>query len=50
MQQIVFKRKYSVLFDAVKTENVQYLEENIQPIKKIVIEKIEEKNRLKYEF
>ena len=26
MQQIVFKRKFSVLFDAVKTENVQYFE------------------------
>ena len=39
MKQIVFKRKFSLLFDAVKTENVQYLEEKIQPIKKIVIKK-----------
>ena len=43
MQQIVFKRKFSVLFDTVKNENVQYLEEKIQPIKKIVIEKIQKK-------
>ena len=34
MQQIVFKREFSVLFDAVKTKNVQYLEEKIQLIKK----------------
>ena len=38
MQQIVFKREFAVLFDAVKNENVQFLEE--LPIKKIVIEKI----------
>ena len=25
MQQIVFKGKFSVLFDATKTENIQYL-------------------------
>ena len=43
MQQIVFKRKFSVLFDAVKTENVQYLEEKMQPIKKTIIEKINKK-------
>ena len=43
MQQIVFKRKFSVLFDAVKTENVQHLEEKIQPFKNIVIEKIQKK-------
>ena len=43
MQQIVFKRKFSVLLDAVKTENVQHLEEKIQPIKNIVIEKIQKK-------
>ena len=28
MQQIVFKREFSVLFDAIQIENVQYLEEN----------------------
>ena len=39
MQQIVFKRKFSVLLDAVKTENVQYLKEKIQSNKKIIIEK-----------
>ena len=39
MQQIVFKREFSVLFDAVKTENMQYLDEMVPPIKKIVIEK-----------
>ena len=38
MQQIVFKRKFSVLLDAVKTEKVQHLEENVQPIKNIIIE------------
>ena len=47
MQQIVFKRKFSILFDVVKTENVQYLEERIQPIKKIVIEKIQKKKLIK---
>ena len=41
MQQIVFKRDFSVLFNAIKTENVQYLEEKIlQSIKKFVIENI----------
>ena len=43
MQQFLFKREFSVLFDAVKTENVHYLEEKIQPIKKIVTEKIQKK-------
>ena len=50
MQQIVIKREFSILLDAVKTENVQYLEEKILPIKKIVIEKILKKNRLTFEF
>ena len=40
MQQIIVQTKFSVLFDAIKTENVQHLEEKIQPIKKIFIEKI----------
>ena len=43
MQQIVFKRNFSVLFDSIKTENVQYVEEKIQAIKKIVIKKNPEK-------
>ena len=43
MQQILFKRKFSILFDVVKTENVQYLEEKMQPIKKIVIKDPEKK-------
>ena len=47
MQQIVFKREFSFLFDEVKTENVQYSKEKIQPIKKIVIEKIQKKRSLK---
>ena len=47
MQQIVFKREFSVLFDAVKTENMQYLEEKIQPIKKIIIKTIQKKKSLK---
>ena len=47
MQQILFKREFSVLIDAVKTENVQYLVKKIQPIKKIVIEKIQKKIPLK---
>ena len=47
MQQNVFKREFYVLFDAVKTESVQYLEEKIKPIKKIVMEKIQEKKSLK---
>ena len=33
MKQIVIKREFDVLLDAIKTENVQYLEEKIQPIK-----------------
>ena len=36
MQQIVFKREFSILFNAVKTENMEYLEEKIQLIKKII--------------
>ena len=43
MQQIVFQRKFSGLLDAVKTEILQHLEEMIQPIKNIVIEKIQKK-------
>ena len=35
MQQIVLKREFFVQFDAVKNENVLYLEEKIQPIKKV---------------
>ena len=44
MQQISFKREYAILFDTVKTKNVQYLEKKIQLIKKIVIEKNPEKS------
>ena len=44
MQQIAFKREFSVVFDAVKTKNVQYLEEKMQPIKNIFIENIQKKN------
>ena len=44
MQQIVFKREFFVIFDAFKTENEQYLEEKIQPIKKIVIKKSRKKS------
>ena len=43
MIKIIFKSEIFMLFDAVKTENVQYLKEKIQPIKKIAIEKIQEK-------
>ena len=50
MIQTVFKRKFSVLLDAVKTKNVQHLEEKMQPIKSIVIEKNPEKNCFKLEF
>ena len=50
MQKIVFKREFSALFDSVKTENAQYFEEKIQPIKKFIIKKNSEKNRLKLEF
>ena len=49
MQQTVFKRKSSILFCAIKTENVQYLEEKILSIKKIVIKK-SRKKCLKFEF
>ena len=34
MKHIIFKRQLSVVFDAVKTENVKYLEEKTQLIKK----------------
>ena len=47
MKQNVFKRKFSVLLGAVKTKNVQYLEEKIQPIKKTVIEKIQKGKSLR---
>ena len=43
MQLIVFKREFFVLFDTIKTENVQHLEKKIKPIKKIVIKKIQKK-------
>ena len=39
MQQIVLRREFSVLFDAIKTVKMQYLEETIQTIKKNFIEK-----------
>ena len=41
MQQSVFKKEFSIVFYAVKTEIMQYLKEKIKPIKKIVIEKIQ---------
>ena len=47
MQQIVIKKEFSILVDAIKTKNVQYLKEKIPPIKKIVIEKIQQKKSLK---
>ena len=49
MQQIVFRREFSFLFDAVKIKkkNVQHLEGKIQPIRKIVIKKNPEKKSLK---
>ena len=43
MQQIIFKREFSVLFYGVKNETVQYLKEKIQPFEKIVIKKIQKK-------
>ena len=43
MQQTVFKRKFFILLDAVKSENIQHLEEKIEPIKNIVIENIQKK-------
>ena len=39
MQQIVFKKEFSILLNAVKTENLQYLEEKMQSIKNIVRKK-----------
>ena len=47
MQQISFKREFSILFDTVKTETVQYIEEKVHPIKKIVVEKFYKKKSLK---
>ena len=49
MNQIVFK-KNSVLFTAIETENVETLEEKIQPIKKLLSKKSRKKNHLKFEF
>ena len=43
MQQIVFKRNFFVLFDAVKTENMQYIEEKMQPIKNVLSKKSRKK-------
>ena len=43
MQRIIFKKEFSVLFHAFKTKNMQYLEEKIQLIKNIIIEKIQKK-------
>ena len=43
MQQFVCKIEFSILFDAVKTENVQYLEEKTHRIEEIVIQKIQKK-------
>ena len=48
MQQIVFEREFFAVFDASKTENVH--REKAQPIKKIVIEKVQKRNLLKFEF
>ena len=50
MQQIVFKREFYFLYEGVKTENVQYLEEKIQPINMIVIEKIKKKKTSEFYF
>ena len=50
MQQIVYKIEFSILFDAIKTENVQYLEEKLQSIKKLVIEKIRKKIAANFNF
>ena len=51
MQQIIFKREFSFLFDAVKTENVQYLEGKKQPNKRDCCrKKSRKKNHLKFEF
>ena len=50
MQQIVFKREFSVIFYTIKTENVLYLEEQIQRIKKIVIRKIQKKIAKNFNF
>ena len=48
MRQILFKREFTVLFNAVKAENVHYLKGKILLIKKIFIEK--KKLHLKFEF
>ena len=50
MQQNVFKTEFPVLFDTVKTENVQYLEEKMLPIEKIAIENIQKKIALNFNF
>ena len=54
MQLITFKRPFSVIFNAVKTQNVEYLDEKAQPIKKILIDlphhHHHQKNRLKFHF
>ena len=47
MQQLLLKRKFFVLLDAVQTKNVHYIEEKTHTIKKIIIKKIQ-KNRFKY--
>ena len=47
MQQILFKSEFSVLFDAAKTKNVQYLEEKVQPLKRLLSKKIQKKKSFK---
>ena len=43
MQQIIFKREFSVSLDAVKTKNVYHIKEKMQFIKNIVNKKTEKK-------
>ena len=50
MLQILFKRKYSVLFDAVKNRKYAIFRKKIQLIKIIIVEKKSGKNRIKFEF
>ena len=49
MQQIVFKSEFPVLFDAVQTENAQYLRKYAARLKGLLSQKSRKKKCLKFE-
>ena len=45
LQQIILKTELSVLFDAVKTENVQHMKEKVLSIKRLLLKKSKKKKK-----